>query len=159
MTQPRTNQGSLNAAAGAERRCGQDRRHEQRRGTYGSVTIERRSGEERRYWEERRAGVRRRAIEQQAARVAGSGAPPRSNDRERARAKRLLEEFVAMTGPADQRLPRLVRRHWPSYPLGARALLVASLSPILEPAAQGRALTDELRQAVENAVIDWAARL
>jgi hypothetical protein len=66
---------------------------------------------------------------------------------------------MAMSGPADQRLAKLVRRQWPSYPLGARALLVESLTPILNRVTEGTPLTDDVRRAVEDIVVDWGARL
>ncbi|HWP38770.1 MAG TPA: hypothetical protein VNL18_14585 [Gemmatimonadales bacterium] len=158
MTHPPARNG-LPAPSGAEKRSGHDRRRGERRVAAMPVAVERRSGRERRFWEERRLGLRRRSIEGPAARASAGGLAQRSPERERARARRLLEEFVTMAGPADQRLVKLVRRQWPSYPLGARALLAETLTPLLEPLAEGRAVTDELRQVVENAVVDWAARL
>ncbi len=158
MTHPPTRNG-MPAPAGAEKRSGADRRRGERRVASLPVSLERRSGRERRFWEERRLGLRRRSIEGPSTRTPASAPTQRSPDRERLRAKRLLEEFVTMSGPADQRLVKLVRRQWPSYPLGARALLAETLTPLLEPLAEGQPVTDELRQSVENAVADWAARL
>jgi len=138
VTQQSTDQSAARVPdSGNDRRVADERRAEDRRGGSLPVSEERRSGADRRYWEERRVSV----------------------DRERARARRLLNDFGTLSGTAERRLVKLVRRQWPSYPLGARALLVEALRPLLGGVTDGGTLTDDLRQTVEDTVADWAARI
>ena len=144
----------------SDRRTGPERRSAQRRGDARPVAEERRDGGDRRFWEERRSSRRRRARDLAAHGPAGYGTTTLGTaERERARARRLLDDFGTLSGAADKRLVKLVRRQWPSYPLGARALLVETLHPMLGDVPAGAPLTEELRAAVEEAVVEWAARI
>ncbi|HXV85580.1 MAG TPA: hypothetical protein VD793_02720 [Gemmatimonadales bacterium] len=147
-------------SATAERRSGHERRSAQRRHAYTSVQDERRSGGERRYWEERRGGYRRRhSREAPFGTLTSAVGGPGSLDRERARARRLLDEFTQVSGPLEQRVTKLVRRQWPAYPLGARAFLAERLTSLLRDVPEGSRPSGEVRRLVEEAVAEWAGKL
>ena len=162
MTQPPVDQSGPTPwipGSGTERRSGRDRRARQRRNAPAAVPEDRRAGRDRRLWEERRGAFRRRSVESLAAGTSGAAGPAGSVERERARARRLLDEFTRLSGPAEQRVAKLVRRQWPAYPLGARAFLAERLTGLLRSVPEGTALTDDVRREVEEVVADWAARL
>ncbi len=144
--------------SGRDRRNGDDRRRQERRGEALAVALDRREGRDRRHLI-RRAGIERRKSWERR-RAGDHGTISRDlSERDRQRARRLADDFAAASGLPAQRIAKVVRSAWPTYPLPARAGLAEALLPIFEPLAGGKPVSEELRKQTEEVVASWMASL
>ena len=160
---------------GRDRRAAAERRAAERRERQKAAVTDRRAGLDRRAAARRSEAARRRARDRRHERfgfgpigVLGSMEPAsnasrphttRHTDeitaRDRSRARRLPEEFLASSGSAMDRLSKVIRHAWPRHPLPIRAAMAEMLLPLLAPllTSDGMAVTQQVRNDCEEAAV------
>lgn len=159
---------------GMDRRAAADRRAAERRQRQKAAATDRRLTGDRRAASRRLAASRRGAGERRAqpfgfgplGMLGSVDATPKTRaqtphrggevtDRDRARARRLPEDFLATTGSAADRITKVIRHAWPRHPLPVRAAMAQELLPVLAPMLQGPSVevSRELQKTCEEAAV------
>ena len=82
-----------------------------------------------------------------------------SADPDRAAARWLPDEYVAIRRMPSVKIMELINRAWSRYPDGDRRQLAQALLGILAPMDVGEPVTSEVRTLCERTVIQWRERI
>jgi hypothetical protein len=80
-------------------------------------------------------------------------------DPDRAAARWLPDEYVALRGMPSIRIMELIDRAWSHFPDGDRRQVAQALLGILAPVHLGEPVTPEMRSLCERTVLQWRERI